>query len=437
MVKTLIILVLSISIVAYLSIKAIEVQVTQLVIAKNQDKLISIRNNKKQQILLYLTELHKKARLYANNTTIISAMYNFKNGFFQTEKSTDKYHYIVSAYYKNNFLKEYKLLNNHLPTLLPKLGNKAITMQHHYIVSKNNPLSTDEYYKTHKVYHNSIKQLKNNDIEDILLIDSETSTVVYSVNKNIDFAVSLSKQVYLTSLNHIVQQINSSNKTELIDFTPYFPYYNNHVAFIGTPIFLDEQKIGILILQINSESINNIMTNNKVWQFAEAGETGESYIVAIDSTMRNDSRKLIEYQEEYLLAIEQAGLSNDIVAEIKLKDTSIGLQKVDTVGTKNVFNGITGQDLYVDYNDEFVFATYAPLNIFGLQWAIFITIQEAEVLESVARFTNKITNTIIQIAIIIFILASIILWLIMPSANFKISKSYTIEQIIRHINKLK
>ncbi|MFK5969134.1 MAG: hypothetical protein QM487_03300 [Candidatus Marithrix sp.] len=426
---------LSIFTVAYFSIKAVEVQITQLVIAKNQNKLITIRNNKKQQILLYLTELHKKARLYANNTTIISAMYNFKNVFFQTEKPTDKYRNIVSAYYKNNFLKEYKLLNNHLPTSLPKLDNKAITMQYHYIV--NNSLPINEYYKTHKIYHNSIRQLKNNDIEDILLIDSETNTVVYSTNKNIDFAVSLSKQASLASLNHIVQQINSSNKTELIDFTPYFPYYNNHVAFIGTPIFLDEQKIGILILQINSESINNIMTNNKVWQFAEAGKTGESYIVAIDSTMRNDSRKLIEYQEEYLLAIEQAGLSNDIVTEIKLKDTSIGLQKVDTVGTKNVFNGITGQDLYVDYNDEFVFATYTPLKIFGLQWAIFVTIQETEVLELVTRFTDKITNTIIQIAVIIFILASIILWLIMPSANSKIPKGYTIEQIIRHIKKLK
>ena len=435
MIKTLIILALSIFTVAYFSIKAIEIQVNQLIIEKNQNKLITIRNNKKQQILSYLTELHKKTQLYANNTTIISAMYNFKTAFFQTEKPTNKYRDIVSAYYKNNFFKEYKLLNNNLPTSLPELDDNAITMQYHYIV--NNPLPTNEYYKIHKFYHNSIKQLKNNDIEDILLIDSETNTVVYSTNKNIDFAVSLSKQTYLTSLNHIVQQINSSNKIELTDFSPYFPYYNNHVAFIGTPIFLDKQKIGILILQINSESINNIMTNNKVWQFAEAGETGESYIVAIDNTMRNDSRKLIEYQEEYLLAIEQAGLSNDIVAEIKLKDTSIGLQKVNTVGTKNVFNDITGQDLYIDYNDEFVFATYTPLNIFGLQWAVFVTIQEAEVLESVIKFTNKINNIIIQISVIIFVLASMILWLIMPSVNSQIPKGYTIEQIIRHINKLR
>ncbi len=436
MVKVLIVLALSISIVAYFSVKAIEVQITQLVIANNQNKLIAIRNNKKQQILSYLTELHKTTQLYANNTVIISAMYDFKNTFFQTEEPINKYRNIVSEYY-NNFFNEYKLLNNQPPISLPKLDDTTITMQYHYIVNKTNSLLTDEYYKTHKTYNNDIKQLQHNDIEDILLIDSKTSRVVYSANKNIDFAVSLSKEPYLIPLNSIVQQINLSNKTELVDFTPYFPYYNTHVAFIGTPIFLDGQKIGILILQINSESINNIMTNNKVWQFAEAGKTGESYIIAIDGTMRNDSRKLIEYQEDYLLAIEQAGLPNEIVAEIKLKDTSIGLQKVETVGTENVFAGIIGQDLYMDYNDEFVFATYTPLNIFGLQWAIFVTIQEAEILESVMKFTDKITNTIIQIAVIIFGLASMILWLITPVIIPKIPKGYTIEQIIKHINRLK
>ncbi len=430
---------LSISMLTYLSVKTIEVQITQLVIEKNQNKLITIRDNKKRQVKLYLAELHKKTQLYANNTTIINAMRSFKHTFFQNEAFINKYHDIVSEYYNNNFLTEYKMLNNYFPISLPKLENKTIEMQYKYIVNKTNSSLDDKYHQVHKIYHNSIKQLQNNDIEDVLLIDIPTGMVVYSTNKNIDFAVSLPKKQYLAPLNNIFQQVNSNNQTKLIDFTPYFPIYNTHMAFIGTPIVLDGQKIGILILQINSEVINNIMTNNKVWQFEETGKTGESYIVAIDGTMRNDSRRLIEYQEDYLLAIEQAGLSNDIVTEIKLKDTSIGLQKIDTVGTKAVFAGITGQDLYMDYNDEFVFASYTPFNIFGLQWAIFVTIQETEILESVAKFTNQITNIIIQIAIIIFILASLILWLITPAKPevSKIYQGYTIKQIITHINKLK
>ncbi|MDM8569390.1 cache domain-containing protein [Thiotrichales bacterium HSG1] len=364
------VLILSIYAIAYFTIQSVEIRVKQLIIEKNQNQLITIRDSKKQQVISYLTELHKQIKLYSNDKNVIATIYNLNN------------------------------------------------------ISKNSKNLMDKYYSHINQYHG--------DIEDILLVNIETDTIVYSVNKNVKFTTLPS-----SPLNLLFQQVNSSNQTKIIDFTPYFQFHNTYAAFLGTPVFSNGKKIGILVLQINSEYINTIMTYSKNWQSEKSGNTGESYIVAIDGTMRNDSRKLVEYKEDYLLAIEQAGLSNDIVTKINLKNTSIGLQKVNTPGTEAVFIGITGQDLYIDYNDEFVFAVFTPLNIFGLQWAVFATIEENEVLELVAEFTDKITDTIIQIAVIILIIASLLLWLVIPTKPLIAPKGYTVKQIIEHINKLR
>ncbi|MDM8567285.1 hypothetical protein QUF74_16760 [Candidatus Halobeggiatoa sp. HSG11] len=416
---------LSIFTLTYLTIQAVEIQTKQLIIEKTQNQLITIRDSKKQQITAYLTSLHKQIQSYAYDKNIIAAMYDLKQAFFQVEKPTNKQRDVMLKYY-DNFADDYLLTPS-------KLDEQTIIMQYRYVAY--NQILTDKYHQLHEIHHNYIKKLQH-DIEDILLVDAETGMVIYSANKNLDFATSLKKTSLKDPLNNIFQQVNSSNQTKIIDFSPYLPLHNTHVAFIGTPILLNKQKIGVLVLQINHDYINNIMTYNKKWEFEKSGNTGESYIVAIDDTMRSDSRKLIEYKEDYLLAVEQVGLPNDIVTKINLKNTSIGLQTVNTSGTEAVFMDITGLDLYIDYNDEFVFAAFTPLNIFGLKWAVFTTIQESEVLELVTKFTDKIANTIIQVAVIILIIASIILWLIIPTKPSVTPKGYTVKQIVEHINKL-
>lgn len=359
-----IVIILSVFILIYFTIQTVEIQIKQFVIEKTHNQLITIRDSKKNQLITYLTELHKQTQLYARDKNLIAA---------------------IQILQPNN---------------------------------KSSEILLDKYY-------NYIKQLQY-DIADMLLVEAETGTIIYSSKKNPQFTLLKEPS---NPLNHFFQQFNSTNQTRIVDLT--------HMTFIGTPIFLNQKKIGILIFQINRKNINNIMTYNNNWQVEKSGETGESYIVAIDGTMRNNSRKLVEYKEDYLLLVEQAGLSNDIIAQIDLNNTSIGLQIVNTPGTEAVFMDITGQNLYVDYHDEFVFATFTPLNKFGLQWTIFATIEENEVLELVTKLTDKITNTIIQIAVIILIIASLILWLIIPTKPpFLISKNYTVEQIISHIKKL-
>ena len=56
------------------------------------------------------------------------------------------------------------------------------------------------------------------------------------------------------------------------------------------------------------DKINNIMTSRQEWSKVGLGESGETYIVGHDLTLRNQSRFLIEDRKHYLKMIKEIGV---------------------------------------------------------------------------------------------------------------------------------
>ncbi len=407
-----------------------------------QGHIISVRNTKKAQIEEYFRLISNQIQVYASSRPIISAMKGFKTTFprFVDEAGLgeveeegppipqvlpiDEYREALSEYYTVDYTEEFNALNvesvpeEDMLARLDQLEDNSIALQYNYIANNSNPLGTKEelfaaddsstYTQVHRENHRAINVYRKRfDFEDIFLVDIDTGYVVYSTLKEIDFATSLREGPYTGSgLGQIFEKAQAlgHRQTVVVDFAPYLPAYNGAAGFIATPIFDDNTKIGILIFQLPIVSVNDIMTYNKSWSLEESGRTGESYIVASDGKMRNDSRLLIEDKEEYMDAIEKVGMSEEIISEISLKDTSVGLQEVDNPGTRSAFAGVTGYDMFPDYRDEFVLAAFAPIDVPGLSWAVFSTIQEDESLERLERLTSEITRSSFPIAAAILIL---------------------------------
>jgi methyl-accepting chemotaxis protein len=415
-----------------------------------QSHITSIRDAKKTQIEDYFNWVFNQIKVYADAKTTIDAMRVLKEAYpkFQEEATfytdfgilddepmegppapltlpIEEYKVALQDYYLNDFSEEYGALNvNEAPDMeeiLNQLDDNSIALQYHYIAANPNPLGTKEEYfaaadassytQLHRHYHPYLHDVQRRfDFEDIFLVDIDTGHVIYSVLKEIDFATSLKEGPYTkTGIAQVFQKVDQLRRggISLVDFSPFLPSYDSQAAFIGTPIYDGEQKIGLLIFQIPIDSINDIMTYHRVWRLDESGRTGEAYIVATDGTMRNDSRMLIEDKEGYLMAVQQAGLPEDIISNIELKDTSVGLQRVDSPGTRNAFSGVTGFDLYEDYRGEFVLSAFAPINVPGLQWAVFSNLQEDESLERLEQLTSEIAEGIFPIAIIILVLGGV------------------------------
>ncbi|MCK5719711.1 MAG: HAMP domain-containing protein [Thiomargarita sp.] len=423
--------------------------------------ITSIRDAKKAQVEDYFNWIFNQIQVYAKAKTTIDAMSGLKEAYPRFKEETalsggfnlsdemlfdedededgppmpfsateqnnyiEKYQKALKKYYITDFSEEYDHSNvNEAPDMLSYLkllGENSLALQYHYIASNPNPIGIKEEYfaatdsssytQLHRHYHPYLHDIQMRfDFEDILLVDDKNGEIIYSVLKNIDYATSLRDGPYAkTGAGKVFEILHKVpyGTVKLVDFSPYLPSFDSQVAFIGTPVYEGDKRLGILIFQISVNSLNDIMTNHHVWRFDESGRTGEVYIVSSDGTMRNDSRMLIENKQDYLEVIKQAGLTDDLIAEIKLKDTSIGLQRVDNPGTRAAFSGVTGFDLYEDYRGEFVLSAFASINVSGLQWAIFSNLQEAESLERLDELTNEITTWTFPIAVIILIVGGI------------------------------
>ena len=142
-----------------------------------------------------------------------------------------------------------------------------------------------------------------------------------------------------------------------------FPSYESPASFLSVSIVEDNEPLGVLIFQIPIEQINKTMTSDKNWESVGLGQSGETYIVAEDLTMRNDSRFLIEDPEGYFAALNEAEISDDLIRKIRSLNSSILLQKVQTEASERAIRGETGNLVVEDYRGVPVLSAFGPLDL--------------------------------------------------------------------------
>ncbi len=427
--------------------------------AEAQSHISSIRDSKKQQIENYFQLVTDQIRFFSKDPTAIEMMKGFKQSYpeflheagasasgaggfeegppdptMEVEEGLpiEQFREALDIYYTDEFAQEYELLNTdqapNMARILEMLNDNTVALQYYYIVDNPNPLGTKEEYlaatdgssysQLHRKYHQFVNEFMNRFVfSDIYLVDADTGNIVYSVLKEIDFGTSLIDGPFIEhgGIARVFNEANAATNPDevaLVDFAPYLPHYQNQAAFIASPVYDGDTKLGIAIFQLSIDRINDIMTYDRSWRLDESGRTGETIIVAVDGTMRNDSRALVENKENFLQTIEMTGLvSQDVISNIELKDTTVGLMKVDNPGTRTALAGVTGFDLYEDYRGKFVLSAYAPINVPSLSWAIFSNLEEEESLEQLKALTEGIQQSSYPIGGGILLLGGILGWL--------------------------
>ena len=204
----------------------------------------------------------------------------------------------------------------------------------------DDPGDGSSYGQAHELYHPIIRDfLERFGYYDIFLVDVDTGGhISYSVFKEVDYGTSLLDGPYaetnFAEAYRAARGANDPSFVQLVDFEPYAPSYNAPAAFIASPIFDGDEKIGVLVLQMPIDRINNIMTSDQNWSDVGLGESGETYIVGQDFRLRNQSRFLIEDSENYFKMIEELGVPLETRDRIRNLDSTIGLQEVRTEGTE-------------------------------------------------------------------------------------------------------
>lgn len=254
------------------------------------DRISKIKSPKLEKNIDYFNSLKTLLLYIQKDKTTKEAFIAFENGFYKLEFEIHLNENMVINQLKKDFLENYL---NHVNYDIPNSEQKKdinmyipsdnnariaqfifITDNQNKLEEKNNLILNEKYISSymnsHSIYHpffNNI--LKKFGLYDIFLIDLNAN-IIYTDFKEKDFATNLKIGTYNNSgIAKVYEKALEKEEGEMVyeDFAPYEPSYNSEASFIGTPLFINGEKKGVLIFQMPVNISNNIMHSNTKFNY--------------------------------------------------------------------------------------------------------------------------------------------------------------------------
>jgi class 3 adenylate cyclase len=321
------------------------------------------------------------------------AAYKSLNAASLTPEQSEK----LEGFYENDFLPKLAEQIDGEPVLEQYLPVKPAEryLQYHYLSNNPHPYGKKQeleesesdqssYGKIHETYHKAFdRAVKIFGFEDVMLVDAESMEIVYSYQKTSEFTTNLETGPYANTLMaskvRAMRGNNDRDDFKIADFEPYRPSLGKPMGFAVSPIFDGPQMIGLLVLQFPIDSFNKVLTGNFNWAEEGMGQTGESYLVGPDKTMRSRSRFMYEKPKDFVQLLRQSSVPTSVVERIEKQGNVICAMPVESESVAAAFRGQKGIMVVNDYRGEETLSAYGPLELNSLRWAVITEKDLAEV----------------------------------------------------------
>ncbi len=369
-------------------------------LAAQFNKLSTVTTSKSGEIKDYFKSLEGLLISLANHKGTQDAFSDFERGFYTLQNelklNIPKVIDTLKIDFTNNYLSQvnYDIPNSNdkrnINSYLPKNVN-ALLAQYIFItkntekLGEKNKMNYNEeydssYMQAHNLHHNTFDTfLKSFDLYDVFMVDLK-GNMIYTVFKEKDYSTNLKDGVYKNSgIAQVYKKALGIGKNELAfnDFAPYEPSYNSAASFIATPLYINNEKKGVLIFQMPVDKINKIMSFHGQYIEAGLGNSGEAYLVGEDFKMRNDSRFT-------------QNINDPLIKEL---GSTIGVWEVKTKSSKAIINEdiSKGKAIIDDYRGVKVLSVYTSISLFGQsKWALISEIDKEEALLGAVELRNNI-----------------------------------------------
>ncbi|OQX27242.1 MAG: hypothetical protein BWK80_06215 [Desulfobacteraceae bacterium IS3] len=233
---------------------------------------------------------------------------------------------------------------------------------------------SEEYKKISEEYGKAVSRFAaDSGFANIYLVCTEHGHVMYSSAGRSDQGTNLRHGDYKESgLAKLLEKVVQSRGPAITDFAPYLPNNNAFCAFAGVPVYFTEGEKsrlgGMLAVQLSAEAINAIAQEREGLK-----NTAEVYVVG-----KHNGK--MTYRSDRVI-----------------KAGKVGMIKTGEYINKAI-SGESGSEIRSDETGELKLTCYTPLNIAGLDWAIFLTMsyeeaftpkQEGEQDDFFARYIRK------------------------------------------------
>ncbi|MDH3755964.1 MAG: hypothetical protein OEU32_19035, partial [Acidimicrobiia bacterium] len=259
-------------------------------------------------------------------------------------------------------------------------------VQQRYIVE--NPHGFDErdrlddagdgsgYSAAHADHHPLLSALMENArMSDLLLIDADTGDVVYSTKKRIDTGTNGLDGPYADDgLGQVLDQLSSVavGDTVVSDTFFYIPTQGEPVFFLGAAVRSGSHVIGAVVTEVPVDVLTAMMTAGLDWTLLGLGDTGESYVVGPDRTLRSDSRAWLEDPDDYLRQYLDRYGDQNAADLIKTIGSPVLLQEVDNAAVSAGLDDREFVGTVTNYLGTKTLAASGPVRVSGLDWAVVV-----------------------------------------------------------------
>ena len=376
------------------------------------DQLVSIRETKKADIARYFDSEARIFAVYSRSEQLIGAANAMKAGFSAEARASDAAASTsLETFYRDKFLPRVPgqagaaTISDYWPR-----SDAGIRLQAAYIADNPSgdgkrfqyglngevaaPVAT--YAAAHNRFHPGlVKAMDAMKLYDLFLVDAASGDVIYSAQKEADFATNLDTGPYhnsgLARVFHLARDNRvDANGTVMVDFEKYRASFDIPSSFIAAPIMVNGQIVAVVIGQLSIDDINAALTSSGRWESEGLGKTGETYLVGADGTARSDSRFLVQNKAGYLKMLSSIEVPAPTIEAIRASGHSILNQTFSTMAVKRALDGETGSDSIRDYRGEEVLSAYAPFEVGGMRWAIIAEKDVSEALGPVYALRQRV-----------------------------------------------
>lgn len=292
------------------------------------------------------------------------------------------------------------------PELLPR-SEAARYLQYHYLVTS--PFQSGDgaslveaaadesaYAEAHIKHHPSLDQARRAlGFSDLILLDAN-GTIVYSAQKRTDLGRNLDIDTLLgIGITSLPRRLAAAAIGEpvLVDFAPN-PAADGAPTLLGAAaLYGPEGTIGAVVVEIPISALNRITTANAQWSQIGLGETGETYVVGQDLTMRSDSRLWLEDPAAYLDTLVTQKYPDELGESIARFGTTVLLQPVDTKPVATAFDGERFTGRARDYLGRPTLSVSERIDNDQLNWVVVAEISTEESGQPLSAYIRRLLIT--------------------------------------------
>ena len=372
------------------------------------NQLTATRESKTHQVSIYFRTIRADMRLLSSSKMVVDAMRGFREAVDELDAKPvpDDVRQEVVNWYETDYMPMVRRLlgpDTPIKEFLP-VGSAPYFLQDWYIVDNPHPKERRKlidvagegaYSKLHAIYHPLMRTAASTlNFADLLLVDPRTGRIIYTVEKEPEFGTSLRGGPYrnsnLAAAAARCAQTPDPSATCLEDFADYLPANGAPEAFMAAPVIDQGVVIGVLVAQLSIDEIDNIVTGGRRWRHEGFGDTGEAYLVGPDQLIRSSPRTFFENRDLYFKELKGGQTSEGDIADIHRYGTPVLQQKVDTRGSRAALGGVEGTGEIIDYRGILTLASWGPVRVPGVQWALIVKIDSSEAFAPVRRLERDL-----------------------------------------------